>query len=441
MCETRRLQPVYTGKGWSWIGFEQTQSRRWVGTFCFWLKADMTRLFLYSCFCHYHRLRSGGDMRRPERAELVRITNYFCLLVAVSVCSVASLAGLPDSGFMSIALAQSAALTASQSEALNAYNKTVQDFRAILRERRAQIDAKQKLSEKPGQALYLARVAMMGAYKDLTDVMPSRIGRPNKYKIPPAYFDADNEPLIDEYKNLFRTMQAPPASAQASDTPYKDVVDLGTVIARVKGLDAANSEVAGRISLAVFFAETDGNQNIGNARSESYKGSFQTGVSEDKIGRKKWAAIKKSVAALDPKLNARDDKEEARVGNSDQRYNHWTAVRNGLMNAHADLFPKIPAIMKALPDPIDQMRFFELIQIIPSPAKAALNSGNLLNYRISEPRIMGYLRNNSMFAYGKADRAKTSATMREILDSMWLFNDIFDRALAKFGEIKAQQKG
>jgi len=272
-------------------------------------------------------------------------------------------------------------------------------------------------------------------------VMPWRIGRPNKYKIPPAYFDADNEPLIDEYKNLFRIMQAPPANAQASDTPYKDVVDLGTVIARVKGLDAAHAEVAGRISLAVFFAETDGNQNIGNARSESYKGSFQTGVSEDKIGQKKWAAIKKSVAALDPKLNARDDKEEARVGNSDSRYNHWTGVRNGLMNAHADLFPRIPAIMKALPDPTDQMRFFELIQIIPSPAKAALNSGNLLNYRISEPRIMGYLRNNSMFAYGKADRAKTSATMREILDSMWLFNDIFDRALAKFGEVKAQQKG
>ena len=52
---------------------------------------------------------------------------------------------------------------------------------------------------------------------------------------------------------------------------------------------------------------------------------------------------------------------------------------------------------------------------------------------------MGYLRNNSMFAFGKADRAKTSATIREILDSMWLFNDIFDRALSKFGEVKAQQ--
>ncbi len=195
--------------------------------------------------------------------------------------------------------------------------------------------------------------------------------------------------LSTSTKIFFEIMQAPPADAQKSDTPFKDVVDLGTVLARVKGLDAAHAEVAGRISLAVFYAETDGNQNIGNARSNAYKGSFQTGVSEDKIGQKKWAAIKKSVAAIDPKLSARDDKEEARVGNSDQRYNHWTAVRNGLMNAHADLFPKIPAIMKALPDPIDQMRFFELIQIIPSPAKAALNSGNLLNYRISEPRNHG----------------------------------------------------
>jgi len=373
----------------------------------------------------------------------VLIVNYSRLLAVTGVCSLAFglPAGIGNLSFIASAIGQSTTLTKSQSDALNAYNKTVQDFRSILRERRAQIDAKQKLPDKPGQDLYLARVAMMGAYKDLTDVLPSRIGRPNKYRIPPAYFDADNEPLVDEYKNLFRIMQAPPADAQKSDTPFKDVVDLGTVLARVKGLDAAHAEVAGRISLAVFYAETDGNQNIGNARSNAYKGSFQTGVSEDKIGQKKWAAIKKSVAAIDPKLSARDDKEEARVGNSDQRYNHWTAVRNGLMNAHADLFPKIPAIMKALPDPIDQMRFFELIQIIPSPAKAALNSGNLLNYRISEPRIMGYLRNNSMFAYGKADRAKTSATMREILDSMWLFNDIFDRALAKFGEIKAQQKG
>jgi len=71
----------------------------------------------------------------------------------------------------------------------------------------------------------------------------------------------------------------------------------------------------------------------------------------------------------------------------------------------------------------------------------ALRSGSLLDYRISSPRIMGYLRNNSMFAFGKADRAKKSATMRDVLDSMWLFNYVFEQALAKFEEIQARQKG
>ncbi len=374
-----------------------------------------------------------------------RKRKYPRLLAIIGLCGLAYEVGLPANidkiSFVSFAMGQSTTLTKAQSDALNAYNITVQDFRSVLSERRAQINSNQKLPARPGQALYLTRVAMMSGYKDLTDVLPSKIGRPNKYGIPPTYFDADNEPLIDEYRNLFGTMHAAPANAQKSDTPFKDVVDLGNAIARIKGLDAAHAEVAGRISLAIFFAETGGNQNIGNARSNTYKGSFQTGVSEDKNGRKKWAAIKKSIAALDPELNARDDKEEARVGNSDQRYNHWTAVRNGLMNAHADLFPRIPAIMKALPNPTDQMRFFQLIQIIPSPTKSALNSGDLLNYRISEPRIMGYLRNNSIFAFGKADRERISAIMREIMDSMWLFDDVLVRALAKFDEIKAQKKG
>ena len=78
------------------------------------------------------------------------------------------------------------------------------------------------------------------------------------------------------------------------------------------------------------------------------------------------------------------------------------------MNAHADLFARIPAIMKMLPDEIDQMKLFQLIQIIPSPTRAALASGNFEGYRISDPRIMGYLRNNSIFTFGKADRARTS---------------------------------
>ena len=96
--------------------------------------------------------------------------------------------------------------------------------------------------------------------------------------------------------------------------------------------------------------------------------------------------------------------------------------------------------MKTLPNPIDQMKLFELIQIIPSPTKSALKSGDLVHYKISDPTIMGYLRNNSIFTFGQADRAKTSATFREILDAMWLFDDKFERALAKFNAIKARQK-
>ena len=336
---------------------------------------------------------------------------------------------------------QPAAPAKSQSDALAAYNKAVNDFKSILSQRRAQINSKQQLPNLPGQALYLARNSMISAHKDLTDALPSKIGRPNKFGIPPAYFDADNEPLLDEYADLFKIMQAPPANAQDSNTPFHDVVDLGTAIARAKGLDAANAEAAGRISLGLFYAETNGNQNMGNARSNKYKGSLQTGVSEDQNGQRRWAAIKKSVAAFDPALSARDDKEEARIGNLDQRYNHWAAVRNALMNAHADLFPQIPAIAKALPDPIDQMKLFELIQIVPSPTRSALKSGDLTKYRVSDPTVMAFLRNNSMFTFGQADRAKTSATYREILDAMWLFNDKFERALSKFNEIKAQRKG
>jgi hypothetical protein len=309
-----------------------------------------------------------------------------------------------------------------------------------LDQRRAQINSNQRLPNLPGQALYLARNNMMSAYKDLTDALPSKIGGPNKYGIPPAYFNADNEPLLDEYRRLFDLMQAPPVNAQKSDTPFKDIVDLGTAVARARGLDAANAEAAGRISLGLFFAETNGNQNIGNARSNKYKGSFQTGVPEDQNGRKKWATIKTSIAAFDAALNVRDDREEARVGNLDHRFNHWTAVRDGLMNAHADILPQVPAIVKTLPNPIDQMKIFELIQIIPSPTRSALGSRNLVDYRISDPKIMAYLRNNSIFTFGQADRAKTSATYREILDAMWLFNDKFERALSKFEEIKAGSK-
>jgi hypothetical protein len=355
---------------------------------------------------------------------------------AVSVVLVASIV---EPHLMSSAQAAAATLSQSQTDALDAYNNAVVQFKSILNERSAQIDAGQPLPNLPGQALYLARIAMMSAYKDLTDVLPAKIGRANKFGIPPQYFDADNEPLINAYVGLFAIMQAPPADAQNSATPFRDVAELSTAIARAKGLDAANAEIAGRIGLGIFFAETNGNQNIGNARSNKYKGSFQTGVSEDQNGQKKWAAIRSTIAAFDPALITRDDAEEARARKLDHRFNHWTAVRDGLMNAHAVLFPQIPAIVQTLPDPIDQMKLFELIQIIPGPTKAALRSGNLTEYVVSDPTIMGYLRNNSVFTFGHADRARTSATYREILDAMWLFNEKFERALAKFDAIKAER--
>src|SRR5215216_8062147 len=182
-------------------------------------------------------------------------------------------ANIGDLSFISSARAQPAALTKSQSDALSAYTKAVSDFKSVLSQRRAQINSNQQLPNLPGQALYLARNSMISTYKDLTDALPSRIGRRNKFGIPPAYFDADNEPLIDEYTNLFSIMEAPPANAQKSDTPFKDVADLAMAIARARGLDASNAETAGRISLGMFFAETNGNQNIGNGRSNKYKGS------------------------------------------------------------------------------------------------------------------------------------------------------------------------
>ena len=151
--------------------------------------------------------------------------------------------------------------------------------------------------------------------------------------------------------------------------------------------------------------------------------------------------MKPRIAALAPRVAARDDREEARARGLDQRLDHWTAVRNGLMNAHADFFPQLPAIARMLPDELDQMKLFELIQIIPGPTRAALKWGKFADYRISDPKIMGFLRNNSIFTFGKADRARTSATFRDILDAMWLFNAKFERARSKFKVIKGQESG
>ena len=374
----------------------------------------------------------------PQPATLGR--RSLSLAIAALALALAA-AGVGSVGLVMPVAAEPTATAEEKVQARVAYDKALRAFKAVLAERRAQIEAGQGLPGRPGQALYLARLKVMSSYKDLTDAVPSRLGRGNKFGIPPAYLDAAIAPLIDEYVALFGVMQAPPDGAQASRTPFKDVADLARAIARAQGLDAATVDAAGRISLGIFFAETNGNQTIGNARSDKYKGSWQTGVAENAKGRAAWAALLPRIAALDPALAARDAKETARVGDGDQRFNHWTAVRNGLMNAQAGLFAQIPAIVRMLPDPIDQMKLFQLIQIIPSPTRAAIRSGDFEAYTISDPRIMGYLRNNSIFTFGKADRARESATFREILDAMWLFTDKFERARAVYAEIKRGRAG
>src|SRR5262245_38257376 len=65
--------------------------------------------------------------------------------------------------FMSQARAQGA-LTQAQSDALNAYNHALTQFKSVLSERRAQVNAKQALPNLPGQALYLARNNMISTY-------------------------------------------------------------------------------------------------------------------------------------------------------------------------------------------------------------------------------------------------------------------------------------
>ncbi len=349
--------------------------------------------------------------------------------------------GICNFGFITPAAAQPAAITTSQSDALNAYNTALNRFKSILSERRAQINSHQPLPNLPGQALYLARVGMMSAYKDLTDALPSKIGRPNKFGIPPAYFDADDEPLLDEYRNLFDLMDAPPFNAQNSDTPFKDVVDLATDIARAKGLDPANAEVAGRIGLGIFFAETNGNQNIGNARSNTYKGSLQTGPSEDRNGQRKWAEIKGSIAAFDPALIARDAKEEARAGafrspvqSLDRRarrpheracghFSENTGDREGIAGPDRsdEVFRAHPNHSRARPRPRSIREAWPAIEF---PIR---RSWAICATTASSPSAA-------------PTGPRTSATFREILDAMWLFNDKFEHALAKFAEIKARRK-
>jgi len=121
----------------------------------------------------------------------------------------------------------------------------------------------------------------------------------------------------------------------------------GNAIARARGLDAANAEAAGVSAWGSSLPRQTAIKHR-ECALEQIQGKPANGLIRRSNWSKKWAAIKPSIAALDPALSLRDNKEETRVGNADHRFNHWTAVRDGLMNAHADIFPQVPAIVKTL---------------------------------------------------------------------------------------------
>src|SRR5262245_63347195 len=65
-------------------------------------------------------------------------------------------ANIGDLGFVSPAQGQPAALTPAQSDALNAYNKAVNDLKSILQERSAPLNSQHKLPKLNGMEFYLA---------------------------------------------------------------------------------------------------------------------------------------------------------------------------------------------------------------------------------------------------------------------------------------------
>ena len=99
---------------------------------------------------------------------------------------------------------QTMQITRSKADALRAYEIAKQHFGSLLSERREQINSRQ-LPNLPGQELYLARNSMLSAYKDSDRCRPidDRETQEILTYSPPAYFDADNEPLLDEYASLF----------------------------------------------------------------------------------------------------------------------------------------------------------------------------------------------------------------------------------------------
>ena len=229
----------------------------------------------------------------------------------------------------------------AQSPALAAYDTALRDFRAILAERRAQIDAKRPLPNLPGQAVYLARL-QGDEHLQGPDRRGARAHRPAQQVRRAAGLlrrrhraaDRGVRGAVHDHAGAAggraglatRRSRTSPISAGRSRAPRASMPPPPTRRAASPRASSSPRPTATRTSATPAPTPT---------RAACRRASRRIAR-----GAAAWAALRPRIAALDPAVAARDDQETARVGKGDQRFNHWTAVRNGLMNAHAELFAR-----------------------------------------------------------------------------------------------------
>src|SRR5262249_22752916 len=97
----------------------------------------------------------GASDERPRHRQVAG--RALCGAVALALALLT--AGIGGLGVTTPAAGQGNTLNREQAAAQAAYGKALSEFKAVLTERRAQIEARERLPERPGQALYLARLA------------------------------------------------------------------------------------------------------------------------------------------------------------------------------------------------------------------------------------------------------------------------------------------
>ena len=334
-------------------------------------------------------------------------------------------------------------------------------FKPLIEKRRAQIGAalrkynsqiragqmsrggavRAELPYRPGHALFRARAPLREAINEIRAVFPDRA------RLAKELFNTDEyDALMKQYQELFNTMEEPPVWAQNSTTPFEDVLTLARTLAMNYGTTPASrysAEEAERfawIELYVFFQETGGRQNLDNARSDTYKGSWQLGKSEFENGERRAKPVMAAIQKTNPEIYARDQQEAARAASiPDKRYNHWLNIRNGIMNAHIDIGKQIVA---SVPDIASQAKVAQLIQLIPGPTKAALNAktsvpflDRTLNYTA---QIIIFLDNNAINPRINGELAPVGSQIpyRNVLAAMQdSYENFIVRAIDKYIEI------